>query len=363
MSEALAAYNNLFDVENYTMSDPLDLEKKQRLNSYTRRQVETHIGERFNALLSITNYELRDGIIYGQNMDEPFMDSIVRGRNFRRIHGNPIDWPREAAEVFGFPKTQKLMAEANEGEMVAVVSKPGKINLQTGEQSIYQHNFIDIYTKKRDEKGVYIEARRYSTALTGEEYIDFARSQRQNVPDDADDAFFLENPFQIRTFETAEEVHRFLHKEHTYITEEELSEILSACAPLIIAYINALASGELDLQRFTFNAVLNRADDKYLEMKKGERVVYEEGLSRDQIIALGQREVREVLTGCGSSGGFNMSKDGKLAPFSVSEFARDYPFDKFGICHKCKGETMLGPCGICEPCDDGIRAEQKSLLN
>ena len=97
-------------------------------------------------------------------------------------------------------------------------------------------------------------------------------------------------------------------------------------------------------------------------MRKGEQVIFED-LTPEQLTALGNREVREILTGCGSSSGFNMTKDGKTAPFSVSEFAREYSFDKFGTCKACHGETMLGPCGICEPCDDGIRAEQKSLLN
>lgn len=345
MSEVLAAYNNSFDVESYQNSPSDDPEKRRRLDSYTRRQLETHIGERFNALLSVTNYELKDGIICGQNMDEPFMDSIIRGRNFRRIHGDPIDFDRETAEVIGFAKIEKFMAEAEEGEMIMSISKPG---------GSYPHNFTDVYIKKRD----YVEARRYSTALTTEEYVGFARSQGLITPDDASDSFFLENPFQIRTFENADDVHQAIHKEHKFITEEEFAEILRECAPLIIAYINALASGDLELQKITFNAVLNRADDVHSDWTEG-REVREIG----DTSVLGQREVREVLTGCGSSSGFSMTKDGKSAPFSVSEFALPYPFDTFGTCRTCHSEAMLGPCKICEPCDLKTRKKQRGLLN
>lgn len=342
MSE-IVAYNNLFDVDNYEawLTNGKDLEKKQKLDSYTQRQLETHIGERFNALLSTTHFDLRDGLIYGENMDGPFIDSIIRGRNYRRINGNPINFAREDAEVFGFAKIENFMASVNEGEMVMSISKPGED---------YPHNFIDVFTKKKGEKGDYVEARRYSTALTTEEYIEFARSQGVEAPNQADDAFFLENPFKITTFQTPDEVHQFLHRDHDYITPEELTIILRGCEPFMIAHLNALAWGDLNLQRRTFNDYLNAADDLHF--------------GREILVGQEEREVREVASGCGTSAGFSMTKDGKLAPFSVEQFGREYPFDKFGTCRNCKGEgKMLGPCKVCEPCDDGIRTKQKSLLS
>jgi len=67
----IQAYNNSFDVENYRYLPQEDLLRKEKLDSYTKRQVETHIGERFNVLLSMVRYDIKNGQLYPEGMDEP----------------------------------------------------------------------------------------------------------------------------------------------------------------------------------------------------------------------------------------------------------------------------------------------------
>lgn len=381
------AYTHSFDQRDYrnlSLAPEPKTEKRKALDSYTTRQVETLIGERFNVLLSTTRYEIKNGMIYGENMNEPFMDVLVRGRNHRRLVGNKVDREREDAEVVGFGNVES--GGDGKGGLVSPDIPIGTTYLSISEKgeegSSYQHNFYDFFIKKQDEKGIYIEARRYSSSLSHEEYVGLAKSFGVNVPENSDAAFFLSHPIAIDTsrFKTPDDLHKFMHREHDYILEEEYKEIIKACAPLIISYINALASDNLEWQKIAFNAILNRADDKWMEIRRGEVNLFEKDLGEEEIRALGMRMVREVTTGCGASVGFNMTNGG-LMPYSVSEFGRKADGtevcscgaskeDNHYHCPDCQkwyaDETLKAPgertkqcgCGFKFPCSD-----EKPLLN
>src|SRR5690606_6830339 len=99
--------------------------------------------------------------------DEPFMNMLIRGRDYRREHGKPIDHSREDAEVEGFAKIEQTLCSPDTavGTMMISISPPGE------KGSSYTHNFYDIFTLAPDKQGDrYIEARRYSSALSNEEY-------------------------------------------------------------------------------------------------------------------------------------------------------------------------------------------------
>lgn len=273
---------------------------------FIRRQLETHIGERFNVLLSRTNYEIKDGRVFAEGETEPFISVLRRGRDHRRIHGNPADRSREDAEVMGFEKIDKILSheETPSGAMVLSISPQGQID------SSYQHNFYDIFTKKEN----HVEARRYSSALSYSEYINFLRELGFVVPGNADAAFFLSNPIRIKDarFRDADELHRFLHRDHEFTTEEEFERIKKAAQSEIRDY-------SYDPTPFNFNRALNKAD-----------IVG--GLREEAIeVELGFLPVRKVMTGCGASGGARLE-----SPFSVSEFGED----KYGSlnfkCPHCK---------------------------
>ena len=141
----LVAYEPKFDRQAY--SEATD---KEKLDAYTKKQLETHLGERFNVLLSQTRFEIRNKEIYGENTQEPFMDMLQRGAKYRRENGNPVDFDREEAEVIGFSKIQTKLTDEDTkiGAMMLSISPPGK------EESVYKHNFYDVFTLKQDEKGL-----------------------------------------------------------------------------------------------------------------------------------------------------------------------------------------------------------------
>lgn len=349
----IVAYDPSFDRRAYEVPD---LANKERLDAYTRTQIETHLGERFNVLLSTTRYEIKDGQIYGQNTEEPFMQMLQRGVDYRQKFGNPIDWQREQAEVESFAKIERtLLAEdARIGDMMLLISPPG------GEGSIYKHNFYDVFSLKEDEKGRYVEAIRYSSSLTNQEYgqkLKLIRDFGENIKD----TDFLTSPLGVGSlFSSADEVHKYLHKNHEFITKEEFDQIIAIVTPLITSYINTLAEKPFDedLQLLTYNAILNKADIALalIRLKDGDKMVknyifQSQWSAKTDIFMLGRQPVRVAATGCGSSGGFAVAKNlnTTFSPFSVADFGENKDQEWFS-CPKCKYKAN-GPVGnTCPGC-------------
>lgn len=301
--------------------------------SYISRQIDTFLGERLNVLLSKNKYEIKNNLVYGQDMEEPFVEVIKRGVDYRKqVEGeNRVDKKREEAEVKGFLKTQEVMCNPNTpiGTMMLSISPQG------GRNSLYQHNFYDIFTLKEFEGRRFIEVRRYSSALTPAEYKDKLKplSYMGDVVDDAD---FLSHPVKIDNifFENADQIHSYLHKNHDFTQVKDFEKILLSLESLKREYIQKRNPRILD-------AMMNKAD-----MKAG---FYDDFtisctlLTVDQEIDfLGRQPVRQVLAGCGSSG--SVSGDKKSSPFSVSDFG--IGDDKFGSaefeCPEC-GKTNIRP--------------------
>lgn len=325
--------------------------------SYILRNLETFLGERLNVILSKSTYEIKDGVIYGEDMDIPFIEVMKRGVEYRRrLDGEGrVDRKREEAEVKGFLKIEEILCNPNteSGTMMVSISPPGHNG------SLYKHNFYDIFTLKEAYGRRFVEARRYSSALAYEEYKDKLEPLHYmgNIVDDAD---FLRNPIKVDDvfFKTADEIHAYLHREHKTTKEEDFEKVLRACRSLSERYVQ---TGDITI----LNAIMNKAD-----MEAG---LIENKLARfygsldQEINFLGKEPVRQAATGCGSSGGFSTnSTDKKLSssPFSVSDFGEiNYEFDEPGPCKKCGSDVNCGPCGICRSCDIAIRKSQKFSPN
>ncbi len=342
MERRAAAYDYRLDISGRAS---LTSEQRESHIRYVARQMETLLSEKFNVLLSTSRYNLADGKLYGENMRGAALDSFRRGRDHRRIHGNPVDFAREDAEIVGLETTQDWAIDPNtrSGDMRVSISKPS---------GTYRHNFYDIFTKKRDERGEYVEARRYSSGLRSDEYVNFARELGLNAPANADAAFFLGSPISIKDprFKTAEDIHRYLHREHEYMTKEEFKlRILEPTIPFISTYVN-------EPSLLAFKAVLNRSDEVYNEWKNGIVSIVNRGsiALNEEIFRLGNKDIKEENLPCG-----NLSNAEQGSAFSVVEFDITYSFDKFGSCKKCGSKTALGPCGVCRGCDVKSRQEQK----
>ena len=350
MVERAIAYQPSFDREAY-LSVPS--ERKRNLDLYTRRQLETHLGERFNVLLSKTRFEIRNGEIYGENTSEPFLVMVGRGVEHRKKYGDGTDMPREQAELDGFTAIQNKLAnpDSKAGTMMLSVSPPG------GEKSSYRHNFYDIFTLKEEDGERYIEARRYTSALTIEETAQ-RLSSAGLMPEAAEVSaeYFLSHPIEIEQpksgFASADNVHKLLHIEHQYVSDEEFREIIRICTPLITSYINTLSDSPIDIrmQLLTFNAIMNKADMAMANVRNGSKSSYVDSFvfrgREEEILKLGSMPVREVATGCGASGGFSLPNGSNMSPFRVSEYGSREWF----TCPKCNYKAD-GPIGnTCPGC-------------
>ena len=352
MIERIVAYEPNFDRKAYS-----EVKNKERLDAYTKKQLETHLGERFNVLISQTRYEIKNKQIYGENTNEPFMQMLSRGVEYRKKYGNPLDWERETAEVVGFRKIEEalLLEKAKIGDMMLLISPPGE-----GE-SIYKHNFYDVFTLKEDEKGKHVEAIRYSSSLTNSEYVEKLKPIK-DISKAAKDTDFLANPIRIDPFlKTADDIHKYLHKDHEFITKEEFDQILDITTPLITSYINTLSEKPFDenLQLLTYNAILNKADIAIQLVKDKEKndfvkdyILQSQFISKEEIYHLGIQPVRVVSSGCGASGGFAALGvlNNTASPFSVSEFGKKKQEQEWFSCPKCKYKAD-GPVGdTCPGC-------------
>ncbi len=349
-SKRAAAYDFNLDViareSIKSVEDPvlrqLKLEEQKR---YVKTQVETLLGEKMHVLLRITRYDIKDGKFYGEDMPGPAIESFKRGRDHRRLHGNSVDHKREDAEIDGIELIESRMAEVEIGDEEFFASPPG---------GTYPGNFYDIATKKVDERGEYVEFRRYSSGLSYEEYRDFYREMGAETPDDPSDAFFLSTPIQIKDsrFQDADALHAYLHRDHEYMEREEFDQIMRFSSGVVENYA---ANPTL----FNLRAAINKADEVRKMRKEGIEVVMSYSaidLNRE-IMALGSQKVDIENLPCGN---LNLNEADGPAD-TVSAFDRSYEFDAVGACVSCGREGMLGPCGLCEPCDAKARRDQKKL--
>ncbi len=317
-------------------------EARVALDSYTRFQVQTHLGERLNVNLSRFRYDLHDGILYTQNTNEEVIEMIQRGADTRRSLSSESDQRRQEAEVEEFHQIQRVLGnpDAAEGTVMLAVSPPGR------DGSSYSHNFHDMFILHVDEGTGerYIEARRYSSALSPEEYLQEMRRLNPSYGADFDpetmqlDVYFLSHPLELAAGTNPDILHERFHRSHGYDTmsEQDFATVKAECQQMIGWYISELnrltqpgqqyPGYENDLNNI-LDAIMNKADDVATAVRRqadGQRIAYEFGLTSNmstlaaEIAFYGARDVREVTTGCGSSGslGNKDRRPGNMSSFS-----------------------------------------------
>lgn len=377
------AYDIAFDAKAYRTlaqlqaKDPtLYQQEKERLNNYTEAQLVTNLGERFNVVLSTFEYDIHEGLFFGKDMTEPLLTSIQRGRDYRRIHGNSVDWQREDAEVVGFTKTQQVLSkpETPVGTIMLSISPPGQ------EGTSYRHNFYDMYVLKERSGRRYVETRRYSSGLELEDYvsrIQMLTGKNMFIPGVLD-AHFLQNPFQLSGNPDA--LHTFMQQNSNALSEADFAVIKEDTASYRKAYTDILVHNPYDvqLQALAFNAILNKADQSWRkinnkEVSKDLTGFYEERdeITMDKLFYWGSQPVRAVASGCGDSigaeisgmGGVDGSNDvSAIGPYSVSEYARQRPEDDLNLCRcnnqsphfHCPGTVEIPGREKKEPCRNSI---------
>jgi hypothetical protein len=330
------AYNPFLDRDAYLKANSAE---RVRLKPYTRKQLETHIGERFNVLLSTVRYDIKDGHLYGQDSNEPAV--VVFARGVGREGSTQEDITREKAEVFGF-------AQINEN-FTSPSAKIGDKRLSLSPPSgSYLHKFYDTHELKEDEGGRYVETRRYSSGLDiGETVLMLKNTGLVDEAYQANPEYSLSHPIKIEAnhpkFKTADSIHEYLHKNHEYMSQEDFAQIIKICAPLITSYINTLANNPYDLrsQLLTYNALLFTSELVH-DAQKTNDYRFLRGLelkaalsypTRQELEIMGVQPIRQAMIGCGSSGGFAVNGAEVMnSPFSVSDKTRQ---EQTTLCCKC----------------------------
>lgn len=298
--EAQLAYNFNLDVRAYKalllqngQIPPEEFAQRLiSLNDLTRTNIETSIGERYNAELFQTPYQLINGRLKSPTYDIPFLDVIKKGQEYRQQTGSQ-DIEREKAEVAGFAKVEEAFASSElESDAKVIVISPKGVG-----DSIYGHNFYDLYQK--DDQGQIIMSR-YSSKNN---YNEFSQAAKQidpfsALPESPTDADFLKNP--LVTYKNLEEIKNLMTPDEKTISLQELEKIIQDAMPLIQIY----------MQKLLENPSLVEADDylnilKATHLSKNGQVLY--------INNIRQVFLPSVKTACGISGA-------QSGPFSVAEF-------------------------------------------
>ncbi len=321
--------------------------RRDALISYNTDQMITNLGERFNVLLSNYEYDIKDGQLWGKDMDEPAIDSFVRGRDYRREHGKQVDFGREEAEVIGFKKIQDIMTDETtpEGTIMMSVSRPGRAG------STYEHNFIDFHTKKTGKDGrVYMESQRVSSGLTESETLDkISAFAKLDIDENDVAASLLEQPVMITEGLSIEDVRFYLYRDHDYMDERAFEVIKNSVSHLTAEYAKSLVvrPDDRNYHRILFNTILNKADEVAegikidgIDLWRNRIPISTEYYVKQEIENYGYNEVKEIRAGCGVSGGFDIELT--ESPLSVSEYGTKK--DKYGErsfkCPACNKENV-----------------------
>lgn len=312
MSERILGYNPYFDIKD---SRSTASENLPQLKTRTRHNLETMLGERFNVEISRVKYFIENGLLKNEDHNEPFLEIVQRGQKYRESVGSR-EVVREKAEVEGFEKIQELITNPDfpTERKIVVISPKGP------QDSAYQHNFVDIYSKSKNSQ---VELSRITCKFSHAQFREAAETidPFSGLPENPTDADFLKNP--LVTYKSHEEIRQTFAPEEDIMLYEEYQKLIEACAPIIISYIN-----NPSLQ--TYNALLNYAD----EITRGHTIQSGHQLHplpnlQETIDFFSGLPVRTVKAGCGNQIGFGN--------YSVSEFA--FGEDEYGTlkihCEEC----------------------------
>lgn len=333
LTEATRAYSTLLDVRAFrnllSQKELLQPEKFVRklseLQALTRHNVETSIGERFNVELFRENYQITNNLIFHPSYEEPFIEVIKRGQKYRRDNGSN-DTRRENAEGVGFAKVQDLLTRPNvpSDEKIIVISPCGS------QDSIYQHNFYDVYQKGQAGQ---ITMSRFTCKFSYDQFYEAAQMLDSffDLPENPNDADFLSNP--LVTYKSLGEINQAFSPQEDTMSEPEYAKLIEACALFINDYISSLSQNPQEyIAEVAYSRILEFAHiytgigpQTYDVFTK--RSIMKELHSPwpNQMMAyIDKQALPAVKTGCGISG--QISSSFKILsltrPFSVADFSK-----------------------------------------
>lgn len=336
-----ARYQNLRE-QRVNLAPQEFTRRKKQLDLGTGHNIETALGERFNLAISRIDYYIEDGQLISPEHDEPFLEVTRRGQKYRQENGSR-DINREKAEVEGFAKVQKILTDPTyQDAKIIVISPRGKSD------SMYQHNFFDLYQRRGNQVIMY----RFASKSSWRQFAQVANGidPFNALPENPNDADFIANP--LITYKDTPEILALANLDKEAMREEEYQKLIETVNALKLNYIATLAMGNFEDAQKIFIATLNFADEIVLKTK--DRIVRNQLLGEKTaaiIAAYSLQQPRPVLAGCGlqqvlisqSPSQFISS----LFPYSVSEFANNScpecsQGENHFHCPRCKGQIESG---------------------
>lgn len=328
-NESALAYNTRLDVATYQnlLGQKRHLDPEQfaqelsRLNRLVSHNIETALGERYNAELFQENYFVRDEQIWSHTFNTPFLDVVKRGQQFRQQKGSR-EVGRELAEVEGFEKVQQLLTtDYRLPTTVIVISPKGPGG------SIYQHNFYDVYQKNQAGE---ITMTRLTRKFTYEQFYETAKiiDHENSLPQNPKDADFLKNP--LKTSHTLDQIKNIFQPQENTMPLPEYKKLLEVCTPLNKYYVNCLIENpnEYEAEK-NFRSIV-----QFAEIYTGNDIGNFDNATRLTIINSAQKThelpylipqlsappIRQMATSCGIFGSPSYTTDSLFRPFSVADF-------------------------------------------
>lgn len=227
------AYRNLFAQEGKI--PPREFaEKLLSLNREIRNNLEADLAERFNVECHRAKYRIVNGKIYHPSFDEPFLETMRRGLIHRQNLSSKHDFLREAAEIESFSEMERRLAK--EDLRIVIMSPPGGVN------SIYQHNFVDVFEKSDEDQGT-LTLRRFTTKSTADEYLKVAGSLlgHELISDLPKDIAFKKTA--IATSKSMQEIVFMFNPDEETMTYSQFQKLKGFCSSAISVYIEDVQSG------------------------------------------------------------------------------------------------------------------------
>lgn len=332
LTRAQVGYDILFDIVDYqnlyhskSRLSPGEFDRQKcQLDTLKRHNLKSALGERFNAEVFCVTYYFASGQLFNADHDEPFLEVIQRGQKHRQQAGS-AEIVREKAEAAGFAAMSRILLDS-QGESlserkVIIISPRGNKN------SIYQHNFFDVYQKNHDDT---ITMSRFTCKFN---YCQFRQAAANidpfaNLPPNPTDADFLATP--LLTYKSLTEICKILSPQEETLPLNQYQQLLEICTPLITSYLQALAAENVDPGKINklYAAILNVADDFILKpamrQQLTELIHQSLPLLVPAIEYYSRLPVRPVAAGCGIQTGFRSNVNGQLSivmtHWSVAEF-------------------------------------------
>lgn len=343
-------YDGNFDLQLYDQAYAIEDEtlrqrRLETLDGYIRTQLRTHLGERLNVLLSsITYYIDADGEMY-----EPTLGKVVamvaQGANHQLEQGaNEIDIPRLLADTPEMVAIQQALCDRETpiGTMMIALSPPGGQNQQSGQESQFLHNFVDIFRLEEIDGKRVIKLYRYASTLTYEEDLHRLVQIKQDYLQSAEEgedlvSFFLRHPLAVSDqFNDPEEVHRFFRSEDQFMTTAIFEGvILPGCRELIERYIHVLHAyagrklsdeqreSMVQLQHATFNMLLIKTDELVDQWEKLQQSHARGLLSAEQFAMSQDALIMQAVSQIALLSNHEIMRDGKQE--NVRQAAGDCP--------------------------------------